>query len=177
MHLPVTRRITLAGIVSSAAAALLAACGGPTAPPTGPASSTSAPATNASAQPKSGGTLRFGLANDLTTLEPHLNATAPSSTYAGVYDRVKGTTRTCSRSRSWPDKYTVVLSSDQPRPLAFDFFEMFNIADRETLEGPDARTKAVGTGPFTFIEWVQGDHFSPGKIRIPATKRRRARNS
>jgi len=62
-----------------------------------------------------------------------------------------------------PDKSAVVLTSDQPRPLVFDFFEKFNIADRETLSGPDAKTKAVGTGPFTFIEWVQGDHFSLGK--------------
>jgi peptide/nickel transport system substrate-binding protein len=32
--------------------------------------------------------------------------------------------------------------------------------DRDTAEGPDARTKAVGTGPFTFVEWIQGDHFT-----------------
>jgi peptide/nickel transport system substrate-binding protein len=57
-----------------------------------------------------------------------------------------------------PDKYTVVLKSDVPRPLAFDSFEYFNMADRETLEGPDAKSKAVGTGPFVFEEWVPGDH-------------------
>lgn len=59
-----------------------------------------------------------------------------------------------------PDKNTVVLTSDKPRPGAFDFFEYFNILDRETAQGPDSRTKAVGTGPFTFVEWVQGDHFT-----------------
>jgi peptide/nickel transport system substrate-binding protein len=57
-----------------------------------------------------------------------------------------------------PDKYTVVLKSDVPRPLVFDSFEYFNMADRETLEGPDSETNAVGTGPFVFSEWVQGDH-------------------
>ena len=31
---------------------------------------------------------------------------------------------------------------------------------RTPLEGPDAKTKIVGTGPFTFVEWVQGDHFT-----------------
>jgi peptide/nickel transport system substrate-binding protein len=59
-----------------------------------------------------------------------------------------------------PDKYTIVLKSDKPRPGAFDFFEYFNILDTDTAEGPDARTKIVGTGPFTFVEWVQGDHFT-----------------
>jgi peptide/nickel transport system substrate-binding protein len=57
-----------------------------------------------------------------------------------------------------PDKYTVVLTSDQPRPTAFDLFQQLNIVDRDTMEGPDARTTAVGTGPFAFKEWSQGDH-------------------
>ena len=59
-----------------------------------------------------------------------------------------------------PDKYTIVLNSDKPRPGAFDFFEYFNMLDKDTMEGPDAKTKIVGTGPFTFVEWVQGDHFT-----------------
>ncbi len=59
-----------------------------------------------------------------------------------------------------PDKYTVVLKSDQPRPAIFDFFEYLNILDHETMEGPDSRTKVVGTGPFTFVEWAQGDHIT-----------------
>jgi peptide/nickel transport system substrate-binding protein len=58
-----------------------------------------------------------------------------------------------------PDKYTLVLGSDQPRPAAFDMFEYFNIVDPITMQGPEAKTKPVGTGPFSFVEWSQGDHF------------------
>lgn len=57
-----------------------------------------------------------------------------------------------------PDKSTVILKSEAPRPAVFDMLEYMNIADRVTMEGPEAQTKAVGTGPFTYGEWVQGDH-------------------
>ncbi|MCA1648636.1 MAG: ABC transporter substrate-binding protein, partial [Chloroflexi bacterium] len=57
-----------------------------------------------------------------------------------------------------PDPCTITLSSDAPRPAMFDFFEYLNIVDPVTAQGPDAATSAVGTGPFTFVEWVQGDH-------------------
>ena len=59
-----------------------------------------------------------------------------------------------------PDKYTAILNSEQPRPLVFDFFEYFNMVDKETVEGPNAKTATVGTGPFSFVEWVPGDHLS-----------------
>jgi peptide/nickel transport system substrate-binding protein len=62
-----------------------------------------------------------------------------------------------------PDKYTVILTSDEPRPLVFDFFQFFNLVDQITVEGPNARSQAVGTGPFSFVEWVQGDHLSLAK--------------
>jgi peptide/nickel transport system substrate-binding protein len=55
-----------------------------------------------------------------------------------------------------PDKYTVILGSDQPRPAVFDFFEFFDIVDKDTAP---AMQTLVGTGPFKFVEWVQGDHF------------------
>jgi peptide/nickel transport system substrate-binding protein len=58
-----------------------------------------------------------------------------------------------------PDKYTVVLTSDQPRPAMFDFWQVLNILDQDTVEGPEGKTKAVGTGPFSFVEWVSGDHW------------------
>jgi peptide/nickel transport system substrate-binding protein len=53
-----------------------------------------------------------------------------------------------------PDKYTVIFKSDRSRPLAFDFFEFLNIAEPEAASDP---TKAVGTGPFKFVEWRQRD--------------------
>jgi len=53
-----------------------------------------------------------------------------------------------------PDKYTVIFKSDKPRPLAFDFFEFLNIAEPTSANDP---TKAVGTGPFKFVEWKQND--------------------
>lgn len=62
-----------------------------------------------------------------------------------------------------PDKYTIVLKSEQPRPAAFDMFEYFNILNRETMEGPDGKSKAVGTGPFSLVEWAQGDHLTFAK--------------
>jgi peptide/nickel transport system substrate-binding protein len=62
-----------------------------------------------------------------------------------------------------PDKYTIVLNSEQSRPLVFDFFERLNMLDKNVMEGPDAKTKANGTGPFKFVEWIQGDHFSTEK--------------
>jgi peptide/nickel transport system substrate-binding protein len=62
-----------------------------------------------------------------------------------------------------PDKYTVVLTSDQPRPGMFDFFDTFNMLDKDTMQGPDAKTKEIGTGPFALAEWAQGDHLTFSK--------------
>src|SRR5205085_2279104 len=53
-----------------------------------------------------------------------------------------------------PDKYTVIFKSDKPRPLAFDFFEFLNIAEPTAANDP---SKAVGSGPFKFVEWKQND--------------------
>jgi peptide/nickel transport system substrate-binding protein len=53
-----------------------------------------------------------------------------------------------------PDKYTVIFTSDKPRPIAFDFFEYLNIAEPSTANDPK---QAVGTGPFKFVEWKQGE--------------------
>jgi peptide/nickel transport system substrate-binding protein len=59
-----------------------------------------------------------------------------------------------------PDKYTIVLQSEKPRPGVFDFLQYLRILDKDTMDGPDATTKAVGTGPFKFVEWVPGDHIT-----------------
>src|SRR4051794_18712106 len=38
-----------------------------------------------------------------------------------------------------PDKYTVVLTAEQPRPGIFDFLSAFNMVDKDTMEGPNAK--------------------------------------
>ena len=62
-----------------------------------------------------------------------------------------------------PDKYTVVLTSDVPRPGAFDSILYLRILDKELAESPDAATKMNGTGPFKFVEWATGDHITIAK--------------
>ena len=57
-----------------------------------------------------------------------------------------------------PDKNTVVLTSDQPRVGAIHSSFAISMLDKNTMEGPDAKTKVNGTGPLVFQEWVQGDH-------------------
>jgi len=59
-----------------------------------------------------------------------------------------------------PDKYTVILTSDKPRPGVFDFLLYLRILDKVTMDGPDAATKVNGTGPFKWKEWVTGDHIT-----------------
>jgi peptide/nickel transport system substrate-binding protein len=58
------------------------------------------------------------------------------------------------------DKYTVILTSDKPRPGVFDFLLYLRILDKDTMEGPDAATRVNGTGPFKWTEWVSGDHIT-----------------
>jgi peptide/nickel transport system substrate-binding protein len=62
-----------------------------------------------------------------------------------------------------PDKYTVIMHSEVSRPAIFDYFDILNMLDRVCMEGPDAKSTVVGTGPFTFVEWTQGDHLTYAK--------------
>src|ERR1041385_8694520 len=39
------------------------------------------------------------------------------------------------------------------------------VVDPVTMEGPNEKTQPVGTGPFSFGEWVQGDHLRLVKNR------------
>jgi peptide/nickel transport system substrate-binding protein len=59
-----------------------------------------------------------------------------------------------------PDKNTVILHMDPARPAALDLLEQLNMVDSESLSGPDAAKSAVGTGPFTFADWKQGQSIS-----------------
>jgi peptide/nickel transport system substrate-binding protein len=56
------------------------------------------------------------------------------------------------------DKYSLVLKSDAPWPGVFDLLALMSVVDPVTMQGPNAKTQAIGTGPFKFVEWVQGDH-------------------
>jgi peptide/nickel transport system substrate-binding protein len=56
------------------------------------------------------------------------------------------------------DKNTVVLQSSQPWPTVFDMFHVVNMLDKDnTSSTNNTQTKAVGTGPFAFQEWRQGE--------------------
>jgi peptide/nickel transport system substrate-binding protein len=60
----------------------------------------------------------------------------------------------------FPDKYTVVMKSNAPWPGIFTFLAIFNVIDPQTMQQPDGVQHPVGTGPFTFVEYAQGDHIT-----------------
>src|SRR6266571_970904 len=88
-----------------------------------------------------------------------LRARDPKNPYAAVV--AVGSTWWASWEK--PDKYTIILKSDKPRPGVFDFLQYLRILDKDTMDGPDATTRVVGTGAFKFVEWVPGDHFTLAK--------------
>jgi peptide/nickel transport system substrate-binding protein len=61
---------------------------------------------------------------------------------------------------STPDAATLVMDYDAPVKSSFDALAGVFMADPQTLDDTQAGHGFVGTGPFRFQEWVQGDHFS-----------------
>jgi peptide/nickel transport system substrate-binding protein len=59
-----------------------------------------------------------------------------------------------------PDKATVVLQFDEPRPAIFDMFEGLSIMDRETIAEAEEAKRLVGTGPFVWGQWTPGDRLT-----------------
>ena len=58
-----------------------------------------------------------------------------------------------------PDNRTVRVQFDQPNPFVVDALPNLSIIDPASFEQQGV-TKPVGTGPFTFVEYVQGDHLT-----------------
>jgi peptide/nickel transport system substrate-binding protein len=57
-----------------------------------------------------------------------------------------------------PDKNTIILTSDKPRPGVWDWMTFLRIQDKDVVEGPNAASSVGGTGPFKWVEWAPGDH-------------------
>ncbi|MBV9248548.1 MAG: ABC transporter substrate-binding protein, partial [Acetobacteraceae bacterium] len=55
------------------------------------------------------------------------------------------------------DKYTVVLKNKQPYPYISHLLHVLSMIDPESMQQPDGATHPVGTGPFKFVEYRQGD--------------------
>jgi peptide/nickel transport system substrate-binding protein len=219
-------------VAAKPAAATTAPAAAATTAPVAPAATvasvsvtTPTPAANAAAQPRRGGTARYSIQADLSSIDGHVRTPGAVDSlwlafdHLTIYDQKlqpqpmlaeswdlapdfkqvkfnlrKGVTYHSGREftsddvkwnlervrrpdaasgqyaaqSNWfttidtPDKYTVILKSDDSRPALFDLFENLNILDKETIDieaGPK-QTKAVGTGPFVFKEWVQGDHLA-----------------
>jgi peptide/nickel transport system substrate-binding protein len=228
----VSRRRALRWLIGGAGVALLAACqsapGASTPTPTSVALSQGTPAAAAVApartvaQPRTGGTLRVGRADELETLDgQRFVSNTIGITYGTVYERLidydqkvvpqpmlaeswdfansgKQLTFKLRKGVKWhtgreftsddvkysverirdpkvgggfflsytkrvaavetPDKYTAVVNFEPAWPTALDLFEQLNMVDPQTMQGPNAQTTAVGTGPFTFVEWKQGQY-------------------
>jgi len=79
-----------------------------------------------------------------------------ASAYAGLYAQID--------SVETPDAKTVVFHLKSPfGPFLTNLATNGEIVNRKAIESGDPARKPVGTGPFEFVEWVQGDHITVKK--------------
>ena len=76
-----------------------------------------------------------------------------ASAYAGLYAQIG--------SVDAPDAKTVVFHLKSPfGPFLTNIATNGEIVNQKAIESGDPARKPVGTGPFEFVEWVQGDHIA-----------------
>ncbi|MFZ1339558.1 MAG: ABC transporter substrate-binding protein [Paracoccaceae bacterium] len=78
---------------------------------------------------------------------------ATASGYAGLYAQID--------SIETPDAKTVTFRLKSPfGPFLTNLATNGQIVNRAAIESGDPARNPVGTGPFTFVEWMQGDHIT-----------------
>jgi peptide/nickel transport system substrate-binding protein len=74
-----------------------------------------------------------------------------ASSYASAYTSIK--------SIEVKSPTQVIFHLSQPfAPFLTNIAQNGEIVNKKAIESSDPARKPVGTGPFTFVEWVQGDH-------------------
>jgi ABC-type transport system substrate-binding protein len=70
-----------------------------------------------------------------------------------------GTAAICRK----PDKYTVIIATKQSYAYIRHILETMNILDPVSIQQSDGVNNPVGTGPFKFVEFAEGDHLTLAK--------------
>ena len=79
-----------------------------------------------------------------------------ASAYAGLYEQID--------SIDAPDATTVVFHLKAPfGPFLTNLATNGEIVNQKAIESGDPARTPIGTGPFEFVEWVQGDHITMKK--------------
>ncbi len=78
---------------------------------------------------------------------------ATASSYAGLYSQID--------SIDTPDDTTVIFHLKSPfGPFLTNLATNGEIVNKTAIESGDPARQPVGTGPFEFVDWVQGDHIT-----------------
>jgi peptide/nickel transport system substrate-binding protein len=76
-----------------------------------------------------------------------------ASAYAGLYDQIAAI--------DTPDPMTVIFHLKSPfGPFLTNLVANGEIVNKTAIESGDPSRHPVGTGPFVFVEWMQGDHIT-----------------